>query len=67
VVLEAVVSGNQARGGIDNQENTTGQGLGGGAYVDPHVSATADRQSLIAGNQASTSDNDIWCTLTIVP
>jgi hypothetical protein len=68
VVLKAVlVSGNQAQGGVDSQGNTTGQGLGGGVYVDPSASVTADMETLIAGNQASKSDNDVWGTITIVP
>jgi hypothetical protein len=43
------------------------KGLGGGPYVDPSASATADLQTLIAGNQASKSNNDLWGTLTIGP
>jgi hypothetical protein len=67
-VLQGVlISGNQAQGGVDSQGNTTGQGLGGGVYVDPSASATADMETLIAGNQASKSNNDIWGVLTIGP
>ena len=62
-----LVSGNQAQGGVDSQGNTTGNGLGGGVYVDPSASATMDMQTLIAGNQASKSDNDVWGTITIGP
>ena len=68
VVLQAVlVSGNQAQGGTDGNGNTTGQGLGGGVYVDPSASATMDMQTLIAGNQASMSNNDVWGTITVGP
>ena len=67
-ILQGVlVSGNQAQGGTDSQGNTTGQGLGGGVYVDPSASATADMQTLIAGNQASMSNDDVWGTITIGP
>jgi hypothetical protein len=67
-MLEAVlVSSNQAQGGVDSQGNTTGQGLGGGVYVDPSASATMDMQTLIAGNQASMSNNDVWGTITVGP
>jgi hypothetical protein len=67
-VLQGVlVSGNQAQGGTDGNGNTTGQGLGGGVYVDPSASATMDMQTLIAGNQASKSNNDVWGTITIGP
>jgi hypothetical protein len=68
VVLKGVlVSGNQAQGGADSQQNTTGNGLGGGVYVDPSASATADMQTLIAGNQASKSNNDLWGTIAPGP
>ena len=67
-VLQGVlVNGNQAQGGVDSQGNTTGQGLGGGVYVDPLASATVDMQTLIAGNQASMSNNDVWGTITVGP
>jgi hypothetical protein len=50
-----------------SQGNTTGNGLGGGVYVDPSATATANTQTLIAGNQASKSNNDVWGTITIGP
>jgi hypothetical protein len=62
-----LVSSNQALGGVDSQQNPTGNGLGGGVYIDPSASATADMQTLIAGNQASKSNNDVWGTITIAP
>ena len=62
-----LVSGNQAQGGADSQGTTTGQGLGGGVYVDPSAIVTADLQTLIVGNRASKSNNDVWGTITIVP
>ena len=68
LVLQGVlVSGNQAQGGTDSQQSVTGQGLGGGVYVDPSASVTADMETLIAGNQASKSNNDVWGTISIVP
>jgi hypothetical protein len=68
VVLETVlVSGNQSQGGADSGGNTTGQGLGGGVYANTDASVTADMETLIAGNQASKSDNDVWGTITIRP
>jgi hypothetical protein len=68
VVLEAVlVSGNQSQGGVDSQQNTTGQGLGGGVYVDPSATTTENAQTIIAGNQATKSNNDVWGTITMVP
>jgi hypothetical protein len=67
-VLEgALASGNQAQGGVDSQQTTTGNGLGGGVYVDPSANATANAETVIAGNQATKSNNDVWGTITIVP
>ncbi|HLJ92280.1 MAG TPA: hypothetical protein VKU02_03715 [Gemmataceae bacterium] len=39
----------------------------GRASIDPSASATMDMQTLIAGNQASLSTNDLWGTITIGP
>ena len=58
--------GNADTGPCRCQGNTSGNGLGG-VYVDPSASATMDLQTLIAGNQASKSNNDLWGTLTILP
>jgi hypothetical protein len=67
-VLQGVVAtGNQAMGGVDSHGQPTGNGLGGGVYIDPTVTATADTETLIAGNQASKDKNDVWGTITIVP
>jgi hypothetical protein len=41
--------------------------MGDGLYVDASASATADMETLIAGNQASKDNNDVCGTLTIVP
>jgi hypothetical protein len=62
-----LVSGNQAQGGAKGQGATTGQGLGGGVYVDPSTSVTADLQTRIVHNRASTSNDDVWGTITIGP
>jgi hypothetical protein len=68
VVLKAVVvSANQAQGGAGSQGNPDGRGLAGGVCVDPSASATMDMQTLIAGNQASTSDNDVWGNISMMP
>src|SRR5262249_60336806 len=61
------VSGNQAQGGAEGQGTSRGQGLGGGVYADPAASVTADRRTLIVHNRASTSNDDVWGTITIVP
>jgi hypothetical protein len=64
---EVHVSGNQAQGGAKGQRTTMGPGLGGGVYVDPGASVTADMKTLIVGNRGSTSNDDVWGTITIVP
>ena len=61
------MSGNQAQGGGDGQGNTTGNGLGGGVYVDPSASVTANAETLIVANHASKDKDDVWGTITIVP
>jgi uncharacterized spore protein YtfJ len=67
-MLEAgLVSSNQSMGGTDSQQKTTGNGLGGGVYVDPSATVSADAATLITGNQASKSNNDVWGTITTVP
>jgi hypothetical protein len=68
MALKAVlVSGNQAQGGAGSQGNPDGRGLAGGVYVDPSASATMDTATLIAGNRASKSDNDVWGPINTVP
>ena len=68
LVLEAaLVSGNQARGGFGSAGETSGDGLGGGVYVDPGASATANAETLIAGNHASKDKDDVFGTINIVP
>jgi hypothetical protein len=68
VVLEAaLVSGNQSQGGLDSQGHTSGNGLGGGVYVDPSATASENADTLITGNLATKSNNDIWGTITMVP
>jgi hypothetical protein len=62
-----LVSGNQAQGGTDSQWDTTGNGLGGGVHVDPSATATDNTATLIAGNQVSKSNNDVWGTINPVP
>jgi hypothetical protein len=62
-----LVSGNQAHGGVDSQQNTTGQGLGGGVYVDPSATVTAMAETIITGNHASKSNDDVFGTINPPP
>jgi hypothetical protein len=45
----------QKRTREEQNGGSNGTGIGGGVYVDPSASATADMQTLIAGNQAPPS------------
>jgi hypothetical protein len=51
----------------ESHGSRTGNGLGGGVYVDPSATTTMNAETLIAGNQATKSNNDVWGTITIVP
>jgi hypothetical protein len=66
--LDAVlVSGNLSEGGADSAGNITGNGLGGGVYVDPNATATANTETVIAGNHASKDKDDVWGTIKPPP
>ena len=68
VVVEAVlVSGNESQGGADSQGNTSGNGLGGGVYVDPSATVSANAPTIISGNHASKSNDDVFGAINIVP
>jgi hypothetical protein len=64
---EILVSGNQSEGGADSQGNTSGNGLGGGVYVDPSATATADAQTIIAGNHATKDKDDVFGSINPPP
>jgi hypothetical protein len=51
------VRGNQATGGAAGQ---AGQGAGGGVYVQSGATVFADALTIISGNHASTSDDDVF-------
>jgi hypothetical protein len=61
-----LVTGNSAIGGAAGASGTAGSGIGGGLYNQLTATASADALSQISGNVASTSDDDIFGTLTIV-
>jgi hypothetical protein len=51
------VTGNTANGGEEGSGGNDGQGWGGGVY---NVGAFTSVSTVIRGNHASTSDNDIY-------
>jgi hypothetical protein len=68
VVLEGVlVCSNQSQGGTSGPGEASGNGLAGGIYIDPRASVTANTETLVATNQASDGNADIWGTITMVP
>ena len=54
---------NQAIGGAAGGGGSAGQGVGGGLYVAPGGVATADKRTVIFGNYATTSDDDVFGVL----
>jgi hypothetical protein len=50
----------QADGGAVGAGGSAGQGQGGGVYVSAGSTACADAATVIAGNHASSSDDDVF-------
>jgi hypothetical protein len=61
------IGGNTAAGG--NKKTWTGQGIGGGIYIDYGASVGLDSFTFshVAGNHASTSDDDIAGSFSMIP
>ena len=59
------VTGNQAIGGAGAAGFSHGKGQGGGIYIATGGSACADDSTIIDGNSASTSNDDIFGVLEI--
>jgi hypothetical protein len=55
-----MVTGNQADGGAADSGGQDGQGVGGGVYVQSGATVYADALTVISGNHASTSDDDVF-------
>ena len=53
-ITNSQVIGNQAEGGA------AGEGLGGGVYLAKTAKSTLDAKTVIVGNAASTSGNDLY-------
>jgi hypothetical protein len=62
------IVGNVADGGASGGgSGQAGQGVGGGVYVSAQATVTADTLTIVVVNQASTSNDDVFGTITIVP
>jgi hypothetical protein len=57
VVTGSTISGNQAVGGSGA---TDGQGIGGGFYLADGSKGSISTDTIIMGNHASTSDDDVF-------
>jgi hypothetical protein len=58
----ARIKHNRALGGAAGDGGSDGQGVGGGLYLTPGGVACADALTVIVGNHASTSDDDVFGT-----
>jgi hypothetical protein len=59
-LTNVMVTGNQAEGGAAGSGGEEGQGVGGGVYVQSGATVCADALTIISGNHASTSDDDVF-------
>jgi len=64
-IAGSTITGNDANGGIGAVGFSNGMGQGGGIYIATGGSACADAATVINGNSASTSDDDIFGVLLI--
>lgn len=68
-VTDSSVTGNIAQGGYGNSTGKPGQGVGGGLYIDPSAVVALDAFTVdhVLANHASTSDNDIHGSYSVIP
>jgi hypothetical protein len=63
-VLGSTITSNDAVGGAAGAGGSAGQGIGGGAYFASGGTVCIDVHTSIAGNTASTSDDDVFGVFT---
>jgi hypothetical protein len=61
-----LITANQAVGGAAGAGGSTA-GRGGGLYIDPSAKVCLSTDSIVVGNHASTSNDDIFGTFTVCP
>jgi hypothetical protein len=66
-VLGTTLTDNQAVGGAAGTGGSAGQGIGGGLYLATGGVVCLDRNTVIAQNHASTSNDDFFGVFTICP
>jgi hypothetical protein len=59
-VTGSTLTGNQATGGAAGSGGSVGQGIGGGVYFATGAIVGLDTLTIISGNTASTSNNDVF-------
>jgi hypothetical protein len=59
-VRRSTIVGDRADGGAAGVGGSDGQGAGGGIYIIPGGTVCVDQRSVIGGNEASTSDDDVF-------
>jgi hypothetical protein len=64
-LLGDTIAKNHAIGGAAGLGGSDGEGVGGGLYLTPGGVACADLLTVISGNHATTSDDDVFGTLGI--
>ncbi len=62
----SAVTANRANGGAAGAGGSAGQGRGGGVYVEPDATVRRDFWTLIFGNDASTSDDNVFGTILLL-
>jgi hypothetical protein len=65
-LVTTLVTGNSATGGTAGAGGASGSGIGGGVYNQLGAIAEVDVFAVISGNDGSTSDDDIFGTLTLI-
>ena len=55
---------NAARGGVGGTGGTSGEGIGGGLYIDAGANVTLSKSTEVIFNFASTKDDNIFGTYT---
>ena len=65
-LLHSLVAFNRADGGAAGAGGSAGSGRGGGLYLSPGGMAFADLVTAIRANDASTSDDDVFGTLSLI-
>jgi hypothetical protein len=64
MLLQTIISGNESDGGFASLLGTNdGKGQGGGIYVAAGATVGADIMSVVSGNNATSSNDDVFGTI----